>query len=69
MRDGRRILDADAHVVEPGDVFGDALRVAEHLPGLDYVRVGVEDPLPVTHRDHARRAARPPSSGKTVPLM
>jgi len=31
MRDGRRILDADAHVVEPGDVFGDALRVG---PGL-----------------------------------
>src|SRR4029450_11360554 len=24
MRDGRRILDADAHVVAPGEVFGDA---------------------------------------------
>ncbi len=24
MRDGRRVLDADAHVVEPGGVFGDA---------------------------------------------
>ena len=26
MRDGRRILDADAHVVEPGGLFGDAHR-------------------------------------------
>ena len=25
MRDGRRIFDADAHVVEPGGVFGDAV--------------------------------------------
>jgi predicted TIM-barrel fold metal-dependent hydrolase len=26
MRDGLRILDADAHVIEPGDVFGDGIR-------------------------------------------
>jgi predicted TIM-barrel fold metal-dependent hydrolase len=30
MRDGRRILDADAHVVEPGDAFG-----MEQRPGPD----------------------------------
>lgn len=34
MRDGRRILDADAHVVEPGEVFGDALRVGPELMDL-----------------------------------
>jgi predicted TIM-barrel fold metal-dependent hydrolase len=26
MHDGLRILDADAHVIEPGDVFGDSVR-------------------------------------------
>jgi hypothetical protein len=26
MHDGLRILDADAHVIEPGDVFGDGIR-------------------------------------------
>src|SRR5256886_1895326 len=34
MRNGRRILDADAHVVEPGDVFGDAQRVGPELMDL-----------------------------------
>src|SRR5215216_4555684 len=34
MRDGRRILDADAHVVEPGEVFGDAQRVGPELMDL-----------------------------------
>src|SRR6266511_3418525 len=34
MRDGRRILDADAHVVEPGDVFGDAQRIGPELMDL-----------------------------------
>jgi predicted TIM-barrel fold metal-dependent hydrolase len=34
MRDGRRILDADAHVVEPGDVFGDAQRVGPEVMDL-----------------------------------
>src|SRR5215211_2444538 len=34
MRDGRRILDADAHVVEPGDVFGEAQRVGPELMDL-----------------------------------
>jgi predicted TIM-barrel fold metal-dependent hydrolase len=26
MHDGLRVLDADAHVIEPGDVFGDGIR-------------------------------------------
>ncbi len=34
MRDGRRILDADAHVVEPGDVFGEAQRVGPEIMDL-----------------------------------
>jgi len=34
MRDGRRILDADAHVVEPGDVFGEAQRIGPELMDL-----------------------------------
>src|SRR2546421_10527134 len=34
MRDGRRILDADAHVVEPGEVFGEAQRVGPELMDL-----------------------------------
>ena len=34
MRNGRRILDADAHVVEPADVFGDAQRVGSELMDL-----------------------------------
>ena len=34
MRDGRRILDADAHVVEPGDVFGEAQRVGPAIMDL-----------------------------------
>ena len=31
MRDGRRILDADGHVIEPGGIFGGAQR-ADHNP-------------------------------------
>jgi uncharacterized protein len=34
MRDGKRILDADAHVVEPGHVFGDAQRIGPDLMDL-----------------------------------
>jgi uncharacterized protein len=34
MRDGRRILDADAHVVEPGGVFGDLQRIGPELMDL-----------------------------------
>jgi uncharacterized protein len=34
MRDGRRILDADAHVVEPADVFGEAQRVGPEIMDL-----------------------------------
>jgi len=34
MRDGRRILDADAHVVEPGEVFGAVQRVGPELMDL-----------------------------------
>jgi predicted TIM-barrel fold metal-dependent hydrolase len=34
MRDGKRILDADAHVVEPGDVFGDLQRIGPELMDL-----------------------------------
>jgi len=34
MRDGKRILDADAHVIEPGDVFGDAPSVGPELMDL-----------------------------------
>jgi uncharacterized protein len=34
MRDGKRILDADAHVVEPGDVFGDAQRIGPDIMDL-----------------------------------
>jgi uncharacterized protein len=34
MRYGRRILDADAHVVEPGDVFADAPSVGPELMDL-----------------------------------
>src|SRR2546426_43914 len=34
MCNGRRILDADAHVVEPADVFGDAQRVGPELMDL-----------------------------------
>ncbi|HEY4397918.1 MAG TPA: amidohydrolase family protein, partial [Acidimicrobiia bacterium] len=34
MRDGRWILDADAHVVEPADVFGDAQSVGPELMDL-----------------------------------
>jgi predicted TIM-barrel fold metal-dependent hydrolase len=35
MRNGRRILDADAHVIEPGGIFGDAHRFGVnpiHIP-------------------------------------
>jgi predicted TIM-barrel fold metal-dependent hydrolase len=34
MRDGKRILDADAHVVEPGHVFGEALGFGPELMDL-----------------------------------
>src|SRR5919198_5550982 len=34
MRDGRRILDADAHVVEPGEVFGEAQRAGPEIMDL-----------------------------------
>src|SRR5918994_4499128 len=34
MRDGKRILDADAHVVEPGGVFGELQRIGPELMPL-----------------------------------
>src|SRR5262245_66370056 len=34
MRDGMRILDADAHVVEPADVFGEAQRAGPEIMDL-----------------------------------
>jgi uncharacterized protein len=34
MRGGKRILDADAHVVEPGDVFGEAQRIGPDIMDL-----------------------------------
>ena len=34
MRDGRRILDADAHVVELAEVFGEAQRAGPEIMDL-----------------------------------
>jgi len=34
MRDGKRILDADAHIVEPAEVFGEAQRAGPEIMDL-----------------------------------
>jgi uncharacterized protein len=47
MRDGRRVLDADAHVIEPGDVFGEVpvLESMDLPAGTPRVPVGDLDKL------------------------
>jgi predicted TIM-barrel fold metal-dependent hydrolase len=43
MRDGRRVLDADAHVIEPADAFGDApggIEAADLPPTTPFEPVG-----------------------------
>ena len=69
---GAKVLVADLLGSPPVDVTSEAdvRSVFASLDRLDDVRIGIENAQAVVHADaQIRRAARPPSSGSTVPLI